>query len=44
MDGKVSKEDLIKAIEQVRPVIERIAQAQRQAIKDKFDRWARGEE
>jgi exosome complex component RRP41 len=44
MDGKITKDELLKAIEQSRPVFEKIAQAQRQAIKDKFERWARGEE
>jgi exosome complex component RRP41 len=44
MDGKITKEDLLKAIEQARPVFEKIAEVQRQAIKDKFARWARGEE
>jgi exosome complex component RRP41 len=36
MDGKVSKEELIAAIEQVKPVLKRIAEAQRAALKDKF--------
>ena len=44
MDGKISKEELIRAIEQARPVFAKIAEVQRQAIKDKFDRWGRGEE
>jgi exosome complex component RRP41 len=44
MDGKISKEELLAAIEQARPVFAEIAQVQRQAIKDKFDRWGRGEE
>jgi exosome complex component RRP41 len=43
-DGKFKKEDLIKAIEQARPVFAKIAEIQRQALRDKFDRWARGEE
>lgn len=44
MDGKISKEELIKAIDQARPIFAQIAEIQRQAIKDKFDRWGRGEE
>jgi len=44
MDGKVSKETLLRAIEVARPVLARIAEIQRQAIQDKFDRWTRGEE
>jgi len=44
MDGKVTKEDLLEAIKMSRPVIARIADIQRQALKEKFDRWARGEE
>ncbi len=44
MDGKISKEELIRAIEQARPVFAKIAEIQRQAIRDKFERWGRGEE
>jgi exosome complex component RRP41 len=44
MDGKINKEDLIRAIDQARPVFAKIAEVQRQAIKDKFDRWGQGEE
>ena len=44
MDGKISKEQLMKAIEQARPVFANIAEIQRQAVKEKFERWARGEE
>ena len=44
MDGKISKEDLMKAIEMAKPIIQKIVTIQRQAIKDKFDRWGRSEE
>jgi exosome complex component RRP41 len=44
MDGKITREELLAAIEKARPVFAQIAEIQRQAIKDKFDRWARGEE
>lgn len=36
MDGMISKENLMKAIALGKPVLERIAQVQRQALKDKF--------
>jgi exosome complex component RRP41 len=44
MDGKITKDHLLRAIEQARPVFAHIAQIQRQAIKDKFECWSRGEE
>lgn len=44
MDGKITKAQLLKAIEEARPVFAKIAEIQRQAIKEKFERWARGEE
>lgn len=44
MDGKIPPEKLLEAVRSIRPVMERIAQAQRQAIIDKYERWARGEE
>jgi exosome complex component RRP41 len=36
MDGKVSKEELLKAIENVKPVLKQIAETQRKALKDKY--------
>ncbi len=36
MDGKVRKEDLLKAIETVRPVLQRVADQQREAIKQRY--------
>ena len=36
MDGIVSKDEFLKAIEAVKPVLKKIAEAQRQAIKDRF--------
>jgi exosome complex component RRP41 len=44
MDGKITKDELLEAIEKARPVFAKIAEIQRQAIKEKFERWARGEE
>lgn len=44
MDGKITKDELIKAIEHAKPVFAKIAEVQRKALKEKFDRWARGEE
>jgi exosome complex component RRP41 len=44
MDGKISKDQLLGAIKQAHPAFVEIANIQRQAIKDKFDRWSRGEE
>jgi len=44
MDGKITKDELLSAIEQARPVFLEIAEIQRQAVKEKFARWARGEE
>lgn len=37
MDGKITKENLLKAIELGKPVLQRIAEIQRQALKDKFN-------
>ncbi len=36
MDGIISKEELVQAIQLGKPVLERIAEIQRQALKDKF--------
>ena len=36
MDGKVSKEELLKAIENVKPVLKQIAEVQRKALKDRY--------
>lgn len=36
MDGKVSKDELMEGIAKVAPVLQRIADVQRQAIKDKY--------
>jgi len=36
MDGKISKEEVLKAIEMAKPVLKKIAEVQRQALKDKF--------
>jgi exosome complex component RRP41 len=36
MDGKVSKEELLKAIENVKPALKQIADIQRKALKDKY--------
>ncbi|MFH1505481.1 MAG: exosome complex exonuclease Rrp41 [archaeon] len=36
MDGKISPEELLKAIEMVKPVLKKIAEIQRKALKDKF--------
>lgn len=44
MDGKVSKEEILSAIREARPVFDEIAQTQREAIRAKFARWAQGEE
>jgi len=44
MDGKISKEQLIAAIAQAQPVFAKIAEVQRQALREKYERWARGEE
>lgn len=44
MDGKVTKETLLEALEIARPVLARIADIQRQAIHQKFERWANGED
>jgi exosome complex component RRP41 len=38
MDGIVSKEDFFKALDMVRPALEKIAQIQRAAIKDRYSR------
>jgi len=38
MDGEISKEDLIKAVEMAQKVSEKIYQVQKQALKDKFAR------
>ncbi|MFH1915735.1 MAG: exosome complex exonuclease Rrp41 [Nanoarchaeota archaeon] len=36
MDGKISKEDLMKAIEMGKPVLQKIAEIQRNALKEKY--------
>lgn len=36
MDGKVSKEELMKALETVKPVLKNIAEIQRKALKEKY--------
>ena len=36
MDGKISQEELLKAIELVKPLLKDIAEIQRKALKDKF--------
>ena len=36
MDGKISKEELMKAIEMGKPVLQKIAEIQRNALKDKY--------
>ena len=36
MDGKVSKEEIMLGIQKVAPVLKKIAEAQRQALRDKF--------
>jgi exosome complex component RRP41 len=36
MDGKVSKDEILKAIENVKPVLKKIAEVQRKALKDKY--------
>ena len=36
MDGKASKEELLKAIESVKPVLKKIADIQRKALKEKY--------
>jgi len=36
MDGKASKEELFRAIEMVKPVLKRIAEVQRKALKEKY--------
>jgi exosome complex component RRP41 len=36
MDGKVSKDELMKAIENVKPVLKNIAEIQRKAVKDRY--------
>ena len=36
MDGKASKEELFKAIEIVKPVLRRIVDVQRKALKEKY--------
>jgi len=36
MDGKVSKEELLQAIENVKPVLKKIAEVQRKALKDRY--------
>ncbi|MBW2990689.1 exosome complex exonuclease Rrp41 [Candidatus Woesearchaeota archaeon] len=38
MDGKATKEELLKAIETVKPVLKNIAEIQRKALKDKYKR------
>ena len=38
MDGKASKEELLKAIETVKPVLKNIAEIQRKALKDNYKR------
>ncbi len=37
MDGKITKENLLKAIALGKPVLQRIAEIQRKALKEKFD-------
>ena len=37
MDGKVTKEELFQAIETVKPVLKKIAEIQRKALKERFD-------
>jgi exosome complex component RRP41 len=36
MDGKVSKDELMRAIENVKPVLKHIAEIQRKAVKDRY--------
>jgi exosome complex component RRP41 len=36
MDGKVSKEELFRAVDKVKPVLKSIAEIQRKALKDKY--------
>lgn len=38
MDGKASKEELIKSIEEAKPVLKKIAETQRKALKEKYKR------
>lgn len=44
MDGKITKDELLRAVKDARDVFNEIAEKQRGAIRDKFDRWAQGEE
>lgn len=37
MDGKIPKDDLVKALEMVKPALNDIAEAQRQALQKKYD-------
>ena len=39
MDGKVSKEELFKALESVKPALKKIAEVQRKALKSKYKEW-----